>query len=242
MRAIAEEEWRAGRRDRADLPRGDTRDFIGQRLGLSGRTLDRLLNILRAPQPVQDAFEREELPLVMAERVARLPKDVQKQLAMEIEAGNCPQQVIGAKLKDDAERKAGYGVDRVSVLSKWHRHLFHLRNEVSFLKEHVAALPRPSAAASQVIDDAIAFLVQLKNIHEGTSPPDICPVSPRVRQPGSDEPVIRANRDTNGGSVADATSPAILSGEGRSKPVLIRSNKDTNAGGRPVARGRTMGM
>lgn len=185
LRTIAVEEWRAGRRDRAELPRGDTRDFIGQRLGLSGRTLDRLLNILRAPQSVQDAFERDDLPLVLADKVARLSKDVQEQIEAEIEAGNSAKQVIAAKLKADAERRAGHGLHRVELLGKWNRHLGHLRNEVPLLKAHLAALPKPGAAAGEVIDNAIDFLLQLKRRHEETSAPDRCPASLRERQPAA---------------------------------------------------------
>lgn len=191
LRTIADEKGRAGRRDNHSQS-GDIRDVIGERLGLSGRTLDRLLNVLRAPKSVQDAFERDELPLVMAERVARLPAAVQAEIASELAAGRRAQDVVGEKLQEDVERRASYGLDRSGLFKRWQRCIGHLRQDIPFLQDHVADLPKPSPAAREVIDSAITFLLQLKTRHsEAISTADSG--SCGSAQPGASGVAIPAN-------------------------------------------------
>lgn len=70
-----------------DVPRIDLRDQLGKRLGLSGRSLDRLERILDTPVEIQYAFECGELPLLDAGAVAGLPREVQAKIAAAIRCG-----------------------------------------------------------------------------------------------------------------------------------------------------------
>jgi ParB-like chromosome segregation protein Spo0J len=63
---------------RRDHQRGRLRDVIGDRLGISGRTLERYLRVLDAPVEVQDAFRAGRISLVNASKVAGLPHEVQR--------------------------------------------------------------------------------------------------------------------------------------------------------------------
>ncbi len=48
-------------------------DYIGERLGISGRTLSRHMRVLQTPQEVQDAYSAGHLSLVLAGKVVGLP-------------------------------------------------------------------------------------------------------------------------------------------------------------------------
>jgi hypothetical protein len=73
---------------------GRLRNVIGSRLGLNGRTLERYVSLLNTPQAVQEAFQKDKLPLLLAEQVARLAPDIQQQIASQIEAGADPKEVV----------------------------------------------------------------------------------------------------------------------------------------------------
>jgi ParB-like chromosome segregation protein Spo0J len=78
---------------------GRLRDVIGQRLGMSGRTLDRYIRVLDAPREVQDAFRNGNVSLVHASKVAGLPNEVQQQLAADLRSGTDPKQAVAARLE-----------------------------------------------------------------------------------------------------------------------------------------------
>jgi ParB/RepB/Spo0J family partition protein len=80
--------------ERRDYHVGRFRDIIGARLGLNGRTLERYVSLLKTPQAVQEAFQKDKLPLLLAEQVARLAPDIQQQIASQIEAGADPKEVV----------------------------------------------------------------------------------------------------------------------------------------------------
>ncbi len=77
---------------------GRLRDVLGRRLGMSGRTLDRLVRILDTPMEIQEAFRRGDLPVVIAEKVAGLPQEVQRGIAEELRQGGNAQQIVQAHL------------------------------------------------------------------------------------------------------------------------------------------------
>jgi ParB family chromosome partitioning protein len=79
----------------ATWEKGDLRDDIGRRLGISGRNLDRYLRVLEGTPPeVQDAVAAGKLPLTAAEKVAGLARPRQEQLAAEIRGGGGPAEVV----------------------------------------------------------------------------------------------------------------------------------------------------
>ena len=77
---------------------GRLRDIIGARLGLNGRTLDRYVRLLDTPPAVQEAFQRDTLPLLLAEQVAGLRFGIQQQIASQIQVGADPKEVVAKHL------------------------------------------------------------------------------------------------------------------------------------------------
>jgi len=63
------------------------RERVGEMVGMSGRNLDRYFRVLKTPMAVQISFDNGKLPLVVAEKVADVPPDIQAKIAERIEAG-----------------------------------------------------------------------------------------------------------------------------------------------------------
>ncbi len=80
----------------------DLRDRIGEMLGMSGRNVQRYLNILNAPMEVQRAHSQGRLSMKLAERVARLGEADREEIAAEIAAGGDPVEVVVAHLPEAA--------------------------------------------------------------------------------------------------------------------------------------------
>jgi ParB-like chromosome segregation protein Spo0J len=84
-----------GRRQRGTAQSGgDYRDRIGKMLGCSGRTLDRLVRVLKTPIEVFRAFEKKKLTLQEAGRVADLSPEQQAKVAEAIRSGKNPRKVV----------------------------------------------------------------------------------------------------------------------------------------------------
>jgi ParB/RepB/Spo0J family partition protein len=79
---------------------GDLRDRIAMRLGgtVSGRTVDRLLQLLRLPRAICQAVSAGELPMTKALRVEKLPGDIQQVIADRIAAGAAARAVVAEYL------------------------------------------------------------------------------------------------------------------------------------------------
>jgi ParB-like chromosome segregation protein Spo0J len=82
------------RAERRECQKGDVRDVIAQKLGGSGRNLDRYLKVLGAPPAVQRAVEAKELSIQDGGAVAFLPKQTQEDIARRIEAGERPKDMV----------------------------------------------------------------------------------------------------------------------------------------------------
>src|SRR5206468_3291264 len=90
---------RSSRIDPCDKrPRINLSEQLAKRLGCSRRNLDRYLRVTLTPLEVQQAFDRDQLGLVPAGRVAGLAPDEQQQIAAEIRAGGDPEAVVRKKL------------------------------------------------------------------------------------------------------------------------------------------------
>jgi ParB-like chromosome segregation protein Spo0J len=74
--------------------RRGARDRIGHMFGLSGRTLARLIRVLRAPDEVQYAFLDGHLPLILAEKVCTLESTDQLALAERLYSGDDAKAVV----------------------------------------------------------------------------------------------------------------------------------------------------
>jgi ParB-like chromosome segregation protein Spo0J len=163
-RELLDQGLSAGRRQ--EQPRGDTRDEIGRRLGVAGRTLDRYLNILRTPLVVQQAFQRNELPLLTAEKVAHLGKKVQDQIEREINGGGNATTVVDKHLQEDAQRRAGWAVNRQVIRGKFFKCLGRLDQDVAEFEAHPEFLPELSPKAVETINKASALFSRLLAEHD----------------------------------------------------------------------------
>ena len=76
------------------LRAGEVRDRVGQIVGMSGRNLQRYLNVLAARPEVQDAFAAGRVRLVDAARVVSLSKREQEALADRLRGGEDPKAVF----------------------------------------------------------------------------------------------------------------------------------------------------
>lgn len=100
-KALLEDEKRRKLGQLLKAERDALRDRIGKDLGLSGRHVQRLLNVANAPMAVQRAFSEGKIGVVVAEKGSRLPKSAQTQIAQEIDGGADPTTVIGTHLASE---------------------------------------------------------------------------------------------------------------------------------------------
>jgi len=87
-----------GRSLSKDEATGDLRDIIAKRFGASGRTLDRWLQVLRLPMPLQQSVDEGSLKLTEAVKVAALDKKDQIQIADQITG-------VSSRVGDDIKRR-----------------------------------------------------------------------------------------------------------------------------------------
>jgi ParB family chromosome partitioning protein len=80
---------------------------IASQLHLSLRSVNRYLLILETPPAIQQAFDRDEITLVNAGKVALLKKDCQEKIARRIEAGESARLVVGEHLAAENLRPSG---------------------------------------------------------------------------------------------------------------------------------------
>ena len=71
---------------------------VAERMGLSPRSVNRYLLILKCPVAVQQAFDRGDLTLTEAGKVALLSSRLQEEVARRITAGEKPKTVLADKL------------------------------------------------------------------------------------------------------------------------------------------------
>jgi ParB family chromosome partitioning protein len=98
-----------------DYERGDLRDRIGKRLGVSGRSLDRYLRVLDAPQEVRAAVAAGKLAVTVAEKVVGLTTKQRAEIAEELRAGGEPREVV-RRFLNAAPRRARNANDATKLL------------------------------------------------------------------------------------------------------------------------------
>jgi ParB-like chromosome segregation protein Spo0J len=76
----------------------EARDRVGRSIGMSGRNLDRYLQVLRTPNEVQNAFQAGQLSLVNAGKVANFPAKIQAEIADRVRDGESPKEVLAEYL------------------------------------------------------------------------------------------------------------------------------------------------
>jgi ParB/RepB/Spo0J family partition protein len=139
-------------------PRRDVRDEIGEKLGYSGRTLDRYMRILRTPRAVQDAFSAGRLSLTLAGKVAGLSRAAQSKIAGRISAGESPKGVVTSFIRDSApspkEDLTTIYRELISYLSSVTK---KLSNRIGEIRDSAAGKPNVAA-----LDAAIAMFGALR--------------------------------------------------------------------------------
>jgi hypothetical protein len=124
--------------------KGDLRDVIAVRFNISGRTLDRWLQVLRLPLPLQQAFEDDQLTLTLAVKAGALDARAQQRIAERIRAGEAPEQV----LMEFVAPSKGRHQQALNALAAFGR---MLRRGVDDLQDRVESLP--AAGVSKIWPD-----------------------------------------------------------------------------------------
>jgi ParB-like chromosome segregation protein Spo0J len=117
LKQIARNKW--GVRADAYKIKGDLRDLVARRYGLSGRTLDRYLQVLDLPLPLQQAVDQGTLPVTLATRVVALGPAEQRRIAERVQAGADPRKVVRELLPQKAARH----VKAADAVVAFHRNL-----------------------------------------------------------------------------------------------------------------------
>lgn len=88
------------------MKKEELKQRIAARMGLSARSVSRYLLLLDAPAAVQRMFDKGTVTLIVAGKVALLPKKLQAEVARRIEAGEKPAVVIAEHTRTDSEADA----------------------------------------------------------------------------------------------------------------------------------------
>jgi ParB-like chromosome segregation protein Spo0J len=141
---------------------GRLRDVVGERLGISGRTLERYLRVLDTPSEAQDAFRGGRISLVNASKVAVLPQEVQQQLAADLRDGANPKQAVAASLagREPDAFEAAFGP-----------FLRSLNRYVPAVQPHAAQVTELAPGEVAVLQDAPALIGQLLRQAKGAKTP-----------------------------------------------------------------------
>jgi ParB family transcriptional regulator, chromosome partitioning protein len=127
---------------------------IGAQLNLSDRSVNRYLLILDAPSCVQAAFDRGELPLTTAGRVALLYKADQDKIARRIDAGENAKKVVTSSLRGDPKSEARQAFLR--LLRAFSREAPKLEGRIALVPAFTLDLNRPHLReARRLIDELL---------------------------------------------------------------------------------------
>lgn len=80
--------------------KGLFRDYLGKEFGMSGRSIDRYLAVLKTPKEIQNAVSANQLPLTEAVRVSGLAEVTQTAIADEISNGGDVREVVQRHLQN----------------------------------------------------------------------------------------------------------------------------------------------
>jgi ParB/RepB/Spo0J family partition protein len=127
--------------------KGNLRDQIAAELKMSGRNLERYLNLLKTPMEVQAAFDQKSLSLEQASRVAGMKADTQKEIALAIAQGENPQEAVGRYLTQNQTWKQKPG----NCSSKYLRSLAAWKVKTN---QRMSAITSVAPADVKVLQDA----------------------------------------------------------------------------------------
>lgn len=109
--------------------KGDLRDLLGKKFGMTGRNLELLEEVLDTPEVVQWAVAKKLVPLHTARKIAQLPAEKQAELAIDIsewkEADGMDEQRLKIAIKgvvkqclSEASDKSKTGTKRASRVTR----------------------------------------------------------------------------------------------------------------------------
>lgn len=131
----------------------ELKNRIAERMGLSLRSVNRYLLLLDTPTAIQAAFDKGDISLVAAGKVALLPKTAQAEVARRVGAGEKPAAVIGEHSKGgSAANDAGKAFGRL---------VRALRREVPALRGQRDRISGPRLQKAEAsIREAVAVLTE----------------------------------------------------------------------------------
>lgn len=136
------------------LKKEELKKRIAARMGLSARSVSRYLLLLDAPAAVQRVFDRGLITLIVAGRVALLPKAVQAEVARRIEGGERPAAVIAEHTRGGTGT-ASAGKAFVRLVACLQRELPHVRGRANEVR------PGRLASSRETLREAVAVLTEL---------------------------------------------------------------------------------
>ncbi|MCD0458608.1 ParB N-terminal domain-containing protein [Roseiconus lacunae] len=146
---------------------GEQREEIARILGISGRKLSRMLQLLRLPVAIQGAVERDELTQNLALRVERLPKSAQEEIAIAIADGEDAAEVAKDVLEEYAESKHEDQQSEIgSATEKYQALVDFLQKDLRELEDRVmdvAGKARAKTPVYALLDSAIETLSSLRD-------------------------------------------------------------------------------
>ena len=123
---------------------------IAARMGLSARSVSRYLLLLDAPEAVQRVFAKGTITLIVAGRVALLPKKVPAEVARRIEAGEKPAVAIAEHTRTESDADAA-GPAFVRLVACLQRELPRLRGRAKEVRLGRLANSRSTLAAATTV-------------------------------------------------------------------------------------------
>ncbi|MCD0460678.1 ParB/RepB/Spo0J family partition protein [Roseiconus lacunae] len=146
---------------------GEQREEIARILGISGRKLSRMLQLLRLPVAIQGAVERDELTQNLALKVERLPESAQEEIAIAIADGEDAAEVARDVLEEHSDSKHKDQKSEIgSVAQKYQALVDFLQKDLRELEDRVmdvAGKARAKTPVYALLDSAIETLSSLRD-------------------------------------------------------------------------------
>jgi hypothetical protein len=141
------------------------RAALCKRMRMTDRNVRRYIRVLRAPAEIQDAFREKKLSLVEAGKVADLSEKVQREIAVRIQAGEPPRQVLREYVGGKDGRRHVKDIDALNAFHRaMCRHLDDLDGRIeSISPQQVDKYRAGFQRARDVLD-------QLLNKHDAGTP------------------------------------------------------------------------
>lgn len=139
----------------------DLKQRIATRMGLSPRSVDRYLLVLKAPTSVQMAFDRGDLKLTDAGKIALLDKSVQTKLVRRLEAGEKAIALVKEYTTCNPSEPSDPSKALVRLLSALERDIPLLRGNADQLR--IGRLRKNEPRMREAVDVLTALCTAVKN-------------------------------------------------------------------------------